>query len=201
MAKHIDYFCSLMSPWTYLGAARIEALAKKHGATMTIYPVDFGVIFAQSGGLPLPKRAPQRQAYRLMELARWKEHVGVPLNIHPKFFPGNELPAAKCVIALRLAGRGADAIKLAHAVLKGVWAEDKDVSDPATLAGVIDGCGLDSKAIMAASEAAEVAEARAGDTKMAAERNVFGAPTYVIDGELFWGQDRLDFVDRKLAKA
>ena len=90
MAQHIDYYASLNSPWTHLGAARIEALAAKHGASLRIWPVDFGTVFAGSGGLPLPKRAPQRQAYRLMELRRWRDFLGVPINIQPKFFPASE---------------------------------------------------------------------------------------------------------------
>ena len=90
MALHIDYYASLNSPWTHLGAARIEAMAMAHGATMRIYPVDFGAIFAVSGGLPLVKRAPQRQAYRLQELARWREHLGIPINVQPKHFPSSE---------------------------------------------------------------------------------------------------------------
>ena len=101
VAQHIDYYASLNSPWTHLGAARIEALAAKHGASLRIWPVDFGTVFAGSGGLPLPKRAPQRQAYRLMELRRWRDFLGVPINIEPKFFPASEALTGPCVIALR----------------------------------------------------------------------------------------------------
>ena len=77
MGKHVDYYVSLNSPWTYLGSARFDAMVKKHGADVTIWPVDFGSVFAVSGGLPLPKRSPQRQAYRMMELKRWRDHLGV----------------------------------------------------------------------------------------------------------------------------
>ena len=199
MAKHIDYYVSLNSPWTYLGAQRLEASAARHGATVTIWPVDFGSVFAVSGGLPLPKRSPQRQAYRMMELKRWKAQLGVPLTLEPKFFPANEVPAARCVIALREQGRMADAIRLAHAVLRALWAEEKNTGDPATLRGIIAGCGLDADAVMAAGEAPEIAAKREAYTKHAIEQGVFGAPSFVIDGEIFWGQDRLDFVDRKLA--
>ncbi|TWT15561.1 2-hydroxychromene-2-carboxylate isomerase [Reyranella sp. CPCC 100927] len=198
MPKHIDYYASLISPWTYLGSARIEALAARHGATVTIWPVDFGQVFPASGGLPLPKRAPQRQAYRMMELKRWRAHLGVPINLQPKFFPANEQPAARSVIAVRETGDGAKAIALAHAVLRGVWEEEKDISDPQTLAGIIAGIGLDPAKIAAAAESPEIMARREADTKRAIDRGVFGAPSYVIDGEIFWGQDRLDFVDRKL---
>ncbi|TAJ82173.1 2-hydroxychromene-2-carboxylate isomerase [Reyranella sp.] len=199
MAKHVDYYVSLNSPWTYLGAKRFEDMTKKHGAEITIWPVDFGSVFAVSGGLPLPKRAPQRQAYRMMELKRWRDHLGVKTTLEPKFFPANEVPAAKCVIALREQGRMADAIKLAHAVLTGLWAEEKNTGDPATLKEIISGCGLDADAVVAASEAPALADKREAYTKHAIAQGVFGAPSFVIDGEIFWGQDRLDFVDRKLA--
>jgi carboxymethylenebutenolidase len=199
MAKHVDYYLSLNSPWAFLASRRFEAIAAKHKADVTIWPVDFGSVFAVSGGAPLPKRAPQRQAYRMMELKRWRDHLGVKTTLEPKFFPANEVPAAKCVIALREQGRMADAIKLAHAVLAALWAEEKNTGDPVTLQAIIAGCGLDAAAVVKASEAPGVAEKREAYTKQAIERGVFGAPSFVIDGEIFWGQDRLDFVDRKLA--
>jgi carboxymethylenebutenolidase len=199
MGKHVDYYVSLNSPWTYLGSARFDAMVKKHGATVTIWPVDFGSVFAVSGGLPLPKRSPQRQAYRMMELKRWRDVLGVKTTLEPKFFPANELPAAKCVIALREEGRMADAIKVAHAVLTSLWAEEKNSGDPDTLKAIIDGCGLDGTAVMKASDAPGLAEKREAYTRHAIEQGVFGAPSFVIDGEIFWGQDRLEFVERKLA--
>jgi carboxymethylenebutenolidase len=199
MAKYVDYYVSLNSPWTYLGSKRFETMAKKHGADVTIWPVDFGSVFAVSGGLPLPKRAPQRQAYRMMELRRWRDHLGVKLTLEPKFFPANEVPTAMCVIALREQGRMADAVKLAHAVLNALWTEEKNTGDPATLRGIIAGCGLDPDAVIKASEAPALADKREAYTKHAIAQGVFGAPSFVIDGEIFWGQDRLDFVDQKLA--
>ena len=199
MPKHVDYYVSLNSPWAFLGSKRFEVIAKKHNADVTIWPVDFGSVFAVSGGLPLPKRAPQRQAYRMMELKRWRAQTGVKLTLEPKFFPSNEVPAAQCVIALREQGRMADAIKVAHAVLNALWTEEKNTGDPETLKAIIAGCGLDADAVIKASEALEMADKREAYTKHAITQNVFGAPSFVIDGEIFWGQDRLDFVDRKLA--
>jgi carboxymethylenebutenolidase len=199
MPKHVDYFVSLNSPWAYLGSKRFEVIARKHNADVTIWPVDFGSVFAVSGGLPLPKRAPQRQVYRMMELKRWRDHLGVKITLEPKFFPANEVPAAKCVIALREQGRMADAIKLAHAVLNALWAEEKNTGDPETLKAIIAGCGLDAAAVMKAGDAPEMAAKREEYTKAAIAKGVFGAPSFLIDGELFWGQDRLEFVERKLA--
>jgi carboxymethylenebutenolidase len=197
---HIDYYVSLNSPWTHLGAARIEALAAKYSATMRIHPVDFGTVFAGSGGLPLPKRAPQRQAYRLMELRRWKEFLGVPINIEPKHFPSSEALTAPCVIALRETQGDAPAIKLAHRVLKAVWQDELNPGDPATLARLMGEIGLDADTVMKLGAEPRWTERRVAETKAALERGVFGAPSFVIGDEIFWGQDRLDFVERKLAK-
>ncbi len=196
---HIDYYVSLNSPWTHLGAARIEALAAKHDASMRIYPVDFGTVFAGSGGLPLPKRAPQRQAYRLMELKRWREFLGIPINVQPKFFPSSEALTSSCVIALRDTQGDAPAIALAHRVLRAVWQDEKNPGDPATLAELISEIGLDADAVMKLGADPKWAEMRTADTQAALDRGVFGAPSYVIGDEIFWGQDRLDFVNRKLA--
>lgn len=200
MALHIDYYASLNSPWTHLGAARIEAMAMTNHATLRIYPVDFGEIFAQSGGLPLPKRSPQRQAYRLQELAGWRDHLGIPIQIQPKFFPSSEQHSAGCVIALRETMGDQPAIKLAHRVLKAVWQEDKNAGDPATLAGLIIEIGLNADQVLKLGEDARWAERRVADTRAALERGVFGAPSYVIGEEIFWGQDRLGFVERRLAR-
>jgi 2-hydroxychromene-2-carboxylate isomerase len=197
---HIDYYVSLNSPWTHLGAARIEALAAKHGATMRIHPVDFGTVFASSGGLPLPKRAPQRQAYRLMELKRWRDFLGIPINIQPKFFPSSESLTSSCVIALRETQGDKPAIALAHRVLRAVWQDEKNPGDPATLAALIAEIGLDADAVMKLGADPKWAVMRTADTQVALDRGVFGAPSYVIGDEIFWGQDRLNFVDRTLAR-
>ncbi len=183
-----------------MGAARIEGMAYAAGATLRIYPVDFGTIFPASGGLPLPKRAPQRQAYRLQELARWREHLGIPIHIQPKHFPASETLSAGCVVALRETVGDTPAIKLAHAVLKAVWQRDLDPGDPATLARLIEECGLEPDTVLKSGAEPRWSDRREADTKAALERGVFGAPSYVIGDEIFWGQDRLGFVERRLAR-
>jgi carboxymethylenebutenolidase len=188
MAAHIDYYASLNSPWTHLGAARIEALAAKHGATLRIWPVDFGTVFAGSGGLPLPKRAPQRQAYRLMELRRWRDFLGIPINVEPKFFPSSEALSASCVIALRETQGDAPAIRLAHRVLKAVWQDELNPGDPATLAKLIAEVGLGADAVMQLGAEPRWTERRNADTQAALARGVFGAPSYVIGDEIFWAR-------------
>ncbi|HET7884169.1 MAG TPA: DsbA family protein, partial [Acetobacteraceae bacterium] len=172
MALHIDYYASLNSPWTHLGAARIEALATKHGASLRIWPVDFGAIFPASGGLPLPKRAPQRQAYRLMELRRWRDLLGVPINIEPKHFPASEALTAPCVIALRETEGDAPAIRLAHRVLRAVWQDELDPGDRATLARLIAEVGLDADVVMRLGAEPRWSERRVADTQAARGNDV-----------------------------
>jgi 2-hydroxychromene-2-carboxylate isomerase len=200
MPLHIDYYVSLNSPWTHLGADRIEAMAAAANASMRIYPVDFGTVFAASGGLPLPRRSAQRQAYRLQELARWRDHLGIPIHVQPEFFPANDLPSGCCVIALRETVGDQPAIKLAHRVLKAVWQEQKNPGDPAVLAELITEIGLDADQLMQLASDPKWAERRAADAQAALNKGVFGAPSYVIGDEIFWGQDRLEFVQRRLAQ-
>ena len=198
--QHIDYYASLNSPWTHLGGVRIERLAERYGATLRIWPVDFSTIFAGSGGLPLPKRSPQRQAYRMQELARWRDHLGIPINLQPRFFPANELLAACCVIALRETQGDAPALRFAHRVLKALWEEERDTGDPATLSTLLIEIGQDAEQVLRLGAEPRWAERREADTRAALARGVFGAPSYVISDDIFWGQDRLEFVERRLAR-
>jgi 2-hydroxychromene-2-carboxylate isomerase len=199
MKKRIEYFFTPGSPWSYLGHDRLHALAKEHDATLELKPIDLGKVFPISGGLPLPKRAPQRQAYRLVELARWRDFLGVPLNLQPKFGGVSTDLASRWILAA--AASDADsAMRLASAIMLARWAEERDVSDEATLRSLARDVGLDPEAV--ATGAAQPAVAAQFDalTQEAIDRQVFGAPTYVYQEEPFWGQDRLDFLARKLAK-
>jgi 2-hydroxychromene-2-carboxylate isomerase len=197
--KTVHYFLTPSSPWTYLGHERFVAMARRHGATVLLRPADLGRVLPQSGGLPLAKRAPQRQAYRLHELARWREHLGVPLNIHPKHFPVPADDASRLIIAADLATGTDRALALAHALMRAVWAEERDISDAATRAAIVSECGLDAAALDAKAGAAR--EAYDANTDEAIRMNVFGMPWYVVDDVPFWGQDRLEFVERALARS
>jgi 2-hydroxychromene-2-carboxylate isomerase len=199
MTKLIDYYFTPVSPYTYLGHDRFLDIAAKHGAKVAVKPVDYGRIFPASGGLPLKQRAPQRQAYRLVELERWAKHLGKSIHLQPKHFPVPPDAAAKWIIAARAAGE-ADALRLAGALLRGVWSEERDISDAPTLASIATEQGLDPTVLIAGSASAEVAARYDALTQEALGRQIFGAPTYVYRDELFWGQDRLDFLDRALAK-
>ncbi len=200
MPKVCEYFFAPHSPWAYLGHARFVALTQKHAVQVEIKPCDLGKVFNVSGGLPLAKRAPQRQAYRLVELKRWSEFLGLPLNLQPKFFPVPPELAAKFIIAVQLAHGTATALDVTGAVMKGLWAEDKNISDGDTLAGMATTLELDGKALVKSAETASVQAEYDRFTDQAMAGNVFGSPWYVVDGEPFWGQDRLDFVERAFAK-
>jgi len=196
----ITYYLTLNSPWSYLGSARFAALAKKYGHTVDIKPAKFGVIFPQTGGLPLPKRAPARQAYRLMELKRWREVLGLPINIQPAHFPSDETPGTRLVIAAKLQGK--DAHRLATELGRALWEREENLADQTTLRGAAERADLDFDAIRnAAPPDSELDALHDGYTNEALSRGVFGAPTYFLEsGEFFWGQDRLDLLERELAK-
>jgi 2-hydroxychromene-2-carboxylate isomerase len=198
MSKIVTYYMTPQSPWTYLGHARLVALAQAQGAQVDIKPVDLGRIFSVSGGLPLAKRAPQRQAYRLLDLARTAAHAGLPINVQPAVFPVSPDAASKLIIAARTS-LGADvALELAGAIMRALWAEEKNIADEDTLAQVADLLGHDGRMLLKSAQTAGVQEQLDKNTDEAIAANVFGAPWYVVDGEGFWGQDRLDDVARAL---
>jgi 2-hydroxychromene-2-carboxylate isomerase len=199
MLKIVDYYFAPHSPWTYLGHQRFIDLIMSHEAAMNLKPVDLGQVFPVSGGLPLAKRAPQRQAYRIMELKRWREFVDLPLNLEPKFFPVNPELASLVIIAAG-ANRSGVAPSLAFDLMRAVWVEERDIADVETVKNIIRAKGLPADELLARATAPETKATYEALTKEAMDRGVFGAPTYVYRDELFWGQDRLDFLDRALAK-
>lgn len=198
MSKTIQYFFAPHSPWTYLGHARLVAIAQEKGARIELKPFDLGKVFGVSGGLPLAQRPPQRQAYRLVELARWSRHLGLPLNTQPKFFPVPPDAAARLIIAANTSLGASSALELAGHIMQALWAEDRNIADEATLAQIAGLCGMDGANLVKSSQTAGVQEQYERNTAEAIAGNAFGSPWYVIDGEAFWGQDRLDFVARAL---
>ena len=199
MPTPIDYFLAPQSPWAYLGHARFMRIAADAGATVRLLPVDLGKIFPVSGGLPLAQRPPQRQAYRLVELARWRDFLGLPLNVKPKYFPVPADDAARLIIAVDQADGTAAALRLTGALLTAVWAQERDIASAATRAELLAECGL---AVQRADDARApaVQAAYEHNTQQAIDAGVFGAPSYVVDGEIFWGQDRLELLQRRLAR-
>jgi len=198
MTKTVDYFFTPISPWAYMGLERFLGIAKRQRANVNFKPCNLGEIFPATGGLPLAKRAPARQAYRVQELERWRDYLGVPLTITPKFFPANDALAARMIIAARR--QTLDCGILAMAFHKLTWAEEKDMANPDTLKAAANAAGFAGAALLKAAESDEVMNEYAANTKEAIERGVFGAPAYVYKNQIYWGQDRLDFVERALAK-
>jgi 2-hydroxychromene-2-carboxylate isomerase len=198
MRRTVDYYFAPQSPWMYLGHARFTDIVRRTGATVNVRPVDYGQIFAVSGGLPLPKRAPQRQAYRLVELRRFSEALGIPLNPQPRHFPVAGDPAGLLITAVADLDGADAAMRLTAAVARAIWAEERHAADESVLAQLLAENGLDASRL-SQSQQDDAKSRYAEHTRQAIDAGVFGAPSYVIDGEIFWGQDRLDFVDRRLA--
>ena len=194
----ILYFYSLASPFSYLGHSRFLALAAKYGCRVHFKPADTSVIFPKTGGLPVKQRSPQRQAYRLLELRRWRDFLGIALNPEPKFFPVADQLAGRAVIASEQMGGDAGALSLA--ILRACWAEERNIADRATLAAIADSIGLEGNVLLGSAEAESVKEQYVANTQEALNCGVFGVPSYVYKGELFWGQDRLDFLEWRLKK-
>lgn len=195
-AKIVDYYFSVISPWSYLGDKRLRALAHQHGYQVRHHPMLSPVVFPATGGLPLKDRAKPRQDYRLQELERWSQHLGVTIHLKPKFFPAPEAPASKMILAAQDSGE--DVGPFVHAILRGVWEEQKDIADDATLRVIAESVGLDGQALLARAKDASYDEKLQAEAQAAIARGVFGYPTYALNEQLFWGQDRLDFVERAM---
>ena len=198
MSLTIDYFLAPQSPWTYLGHHRLNDMAQVHGAKVRLKPVDIGgQIFPASGGLPVGQRAPQRQAYRLVELKRFSAFLKLPLNLHPKFFPVPGDDASRLIIAVDQHDGADAAMRVCGALLAVVWVQERNLADAAVLAEVLHEQHLPAERLQQ-SQQADVQALYQAHTEEALKLGVFGAPTFVVEGELFWGQDRLDFLERRL---
>jgi 2-hydroxychromene-2-carboxylate isomerase len=201
MPVTIDYYMTLNSPWTYLGSALFAEIAKRNGASVNIKPAKFGPIFEQSGGLPLPKRSPQRRAYRLMDLKRWREVRDIPLTLEPKYFPCDDQGATRLLIAAKLQGK--DALRFSIELGRALWEREETLADPAAVAQAAQRAGLDAAELRANAPAdSELDALHERFTQEAMAAGVFGAPSFVLpSGEIFWGQDRLELLERALKKA
>ena len=199
MPVTVDYYMTLNSPWTYLGSALFAEIAKRNDATVNIKPCKFGPIFEQTGGLPLPKRSPQRRAYRMMELKRWRDVRGIPVTLEPKHFPCDDTAATRLVIAAKLQGK--DAHKLSLELGRALWEREESLADPATISSAAQRAGFDAAELRPGYSDAELDVLHDRFTKEALIAGVFGAPSFVLpSGEIFWGQDRLELLERALKK-
>ena len=201
MSLVIDYYLAPQSPWTYFGHARLVQMAKQAEATVRIMPVDLGgQIFPATGGLPVGQRSPQRQAYRLLELQRFSHFLQMPFNLKPKFFPVAGDDAARMIIAVDQHDGVDAAMKVCAAVLAAVWVQERDIADGSVLQAILQEQGIAPDRWQAALAPA-AQDAYMAYTRKAMDAGVFGAPSYVVDGEIFWGQDRLEFLQRRLQAA
>ena len=194
---HIDYFFSTLSPFTYLSGKSVDALATRHGASLTYKPLDIMTLFSRTGGIPPKDRHPSRQAYRLQDMERRAKVVGLPLNLKPAFWPTNSAPSSYAIIAAQAAG-GGDLGGLIHSFGRAVWAEERDIAQDDVVRDCLSAAGFDPA--LADSGLLQGAETYAGNLEEAVSRNVFGAPFFITDsGQCFWGQDRIADLDLHLA--
>ena len=198
---HIDYFFSTISPWTYLAGLRLEEIAARHGAEISYRPIDIMALFPRTGGVAPAERHPNRSAYRLQELPRWAERLGMAINIKPAFFPTNAAPASYAIIAAQKAvseGAKGDLGGLCHAILRAVWAEDRNIAEDEVIRACLEANGFYGDLV--SSGLLIGAETYVRNLEEAVERGVFGSPFYIVreTDQRFWGQDRLDMLDTHL---
>lgn len=188
----IDYYFATLSPYCYLAGTRLEEVARKHGAQIAYKPFDIVQGFARTGGVVPKDRHPSRIEYRAQELPRQAKKLGLPFNLKPAHWPTNGAPSAYAFIAAQNAG-GGDLGLLAHAITRAVWAEEKDVAEEAVIRDCLTGAGFDPA--LADKDLLQSADTYSRNLEDAVEAGVFGAPFYVIDGQRFWGQDRIEDLD------
>lgn len=192
----IDYYFICSSPFAYLGHKAFHELAARHGGEIRYKPINIGGVWEKSGSVPLGQRTPLRQRYRRIELQRIADMRGLPLELEPKFFPVDPGLADRCVIAL--VGQGADPAGFIWRVHQGVWAKGENIADPQQLAAYLAPEGHDAEAVLKAADEPNAAETLARNTSEASDADAVGAPVYVLHGEPFWGQDRLDHLAHAL---
>lgn len=195
--KEIDYYFWINSDWAYLGADRLESLAVRHGVRIHYKPVDLVQVYSRTGGITLNQRSVQRKAYREVELKRWIRRLGIPLNITPRYMCPNADLASRFTIATDMLGL--DVSALYKAILHAQWCQDLDISEARVMHAVADSLGLPGQRIMERALTDEASRAYQQYTDEAVARGVFGSPAYVFKGELFWGQDRLEFLEEAVA--
>ncbi len=197
-ALGITYYFWLLSDWAYFGGPRLEAIARRHGIAIEYVPLRLPDVYARTGGILLAQRAPQRQAYRVVELKRWRERLGMRCNIEPKHFPMEVDLASGVIIAAVQAKHPVGA--LAQRFLQAVWAEDRDIADPAVIAAIIGEEGLDPHILLRMAKTDKVKAIYQASTDRAVADGVFGSPFYIFDEQVFWGQDRLDMLEEAIVR-
>jgi 2-hydroxychromene-2-carboxylate isomerase len=192
MPRQIDYYFSLSSPWAYIGHKLFRDVVATYGLNVNHKPVVLGDLFSETGGLPLVKRHPVRQRYRMLELQRWRDKRGLNFHFQPKYFPLNARLADGVVVAAIEAGHDPD--PFLRRAFPAVWEQELNLADAGTLVRLADESGLPGKALVERSEADEISQKYEQNRQEALAADVFGSPAYVLDGEVFWGQDRIELL-------
>jgi 2-hydroxychromene-2-carboxylate isomerase len=192
MPRQIDYYFSISSPWAYIGHKLFREVVATHGLEVNHKPVVLVDLFSETGGLPLVKRHPVRQRYRMLELQRWRDKRGLNFHFQPKHVPLNARLADGLVIAAIEAGHDPD--PLLRRAFAGVWEDELNLADAATLVRLADTSGLPGQALVERSATEEISQKYEQNRQDALSVDVFGSPAYVLDGEVFWGQDRIELL-------
>ena len=193
----VAYVFTVQSPWSYLGHAAFIRIVAARGVRVDYRPVSLAEVFPATGGLPLAKRHPARQRYRLLELQRWREKRGLAMNLRPAHWPFDPTLADAVVIAV--AAGGGDVEAVLPRFYAGVFEREEDLADARIIGRVLREAGLDADALLDAARSDAVRDAYRANTRLALGLGVVGAPNYVLNGEAFWGQDRLELLDDALA--
>jgi 2-hydroxychromene-2-carboxylate isomerase len=193
--KRIEFFFDYASTYSYLAHLEVEALATRHAAELVYRPMVLGFVFKATGN-SMPAAVPAKAAYMVHDVRRWVRHLGIPFHM-PSVFPTNTIRALRCAVAALDEGTF---LAYHHAVMKAYWANDQDIGDADVLAAIATGAGLDGARLIARAEDPAVKATLKGNTDEAVARGVFGAPTFFVGDEMFWGNDRLQFVAEALQR-
>ena len=199
MAESIDAYYWIHSDWAYFGGPRLKEMARRHGLQVNHRPVDLATVYARTGGIKLPYRSAERKNYRLLEMRRFRDLLQMPINLEPRFFCVTGHLPSWFVIAAQAEGH--DVADLSQAIMKAIWVDDQDAEDGRTLVSIANGLGLDGEVILARAIDPRTELIYMRYTNEASARGVFGAPFYFFRDEGFWGQDRLEMLDARIASA
>lgn len=188
----IDHYFSVLSDGAYLGIDRLEQIARRANIRVNHFPIKLSAVYAATGGILLQNRSRQRQDYREVELDRWRQHIGLPLVIHPQHYPVDDELASRMIIAVRR--NGGDAGRIASLILRAIWAEQRNIADATTLRDIAVGCGMDGEALLGEARSGATASVLERNTQEAIGRGAFGSPFYFLGKKCFWGRDRLQFL-------
>jgi 2-hydroxychromene-2-carboxylate isomerase len=192
MPRQIDYYFSLTSPWAYIGHALFREVVSTYNCVVNHKPVLLVELFAETGGLPLVKRHPVRQRYRMLELQRWRDKRGLNFHLRPAHSPFNGRLADGMVLATIEAGHDPDA--LLRRAFAAVFEQQLDLADSATLVRLANDSGLPGEQLIERAGSEEISAAYEQNRQDALAADVFGSPAYVLGGEVFWGQDRIELL-------